>query len=273
MEWTAEAQETIRKVPFFVRKRVRARVEKEAAAEGKQLVTLAEVRATQARYLSNMETDIKGYQIETCFGTGGCPNRAVISGDMVERIQSFMAEQNLLDFLKQRVPEGLKYHHEFRIAVADCPNACSQPQIRDIGIIGVCSPAVTSEPCSACNACVDTCKEDAIQLEEGCPAITKSCIQCGQCISVCPTGTLDKGAVGYRILLGGKLGRHPRLGEELPGIYDEDSVISIIRDCLSLYKQHCRHGERFAEVIQSLKAENPSALPDIIRLPQKVQAL
>lgn len=76
MKWTAEAENAVKKVPFFVRKRVRARVEKEAAEAGKARITIAEVTATQARFLSKMETDIQGYQIETCFGSGGCPNRA-----------------------------------------------------------------------------------------------------------------------------------------------------------------------------------------------------
>ena len=34
MKWTAEAEDAIKKVPFFVHKRVRARVEKETAAAG-----------------------------------------------------------------------------------------------------------------------------------------------------------------------------------------------------------------------------------------------
>ncbi len=70
MKWTAEAEHAIKKIPFFIRKRVRSRVEKEAEGEGKPLITLADVMATQARILSKMETDIKGYQIETCFGAG-----------------------------------------------------------------------------------------------------------------------------------------------------------------------------------------------------------
>ena len=49
MKWMPEAEEDIKKVPFFVRKRVRARVEKEANKAGKQAVSLADVKATQAR--------------------------------------------------------------------------------------------------------------------------------------------------------------------------------------------------------------------------------
>ena len=51
MKWTQDAEDAIKKVPFFVRKRVRARVEKEAMTEGKKVVSLAEVKATQTRYL------------------------------------------------------------------------------------------------------------------------------------------------------------------------------------------------------------------------------
>jgi cyclic pyranopterin phosphate synthase len=43
MKWTSEAEAAIKKVPFFVRKKVRARVEREAAAEGKAVVTIAEM--------------------------------------------------------------------------------------------------------------------------------------------------------------------------------------------------------------------------------------
>ena len=41
MKWMPEAEEAIKKVPFFVRKRVRARVENEAKEGGKQAVFLA----------------------------------------------------------------------------------------------------------------------------------------------------------------------------------------------------------------------------------------
>jgi dissimilatory sulfite reductase (desulfoviridin) alpha/beta subunit len=51
------------------------------------------------------------------------------------------------------------------------------------------------------------------------------------------------------VLLGGKLGRHPRLARELPGIYSADRVLGIVGDCLAFYKAHSRHGERFAELL------------------------
>ena len=79
MDWSKKAEHAVKKVPFFVRKRVKARVEKEAREAGKKEVSLADVQTTQARYLNNMAAEIKGYQVETCFGPNGCPNRAIVS--------------------------------------------------------------------------------------------------------------------------------------------------------------------------------------------------
>ncbi len=36
MKWTFEAEAAVKKVPFFVRKKVRSRIEKEAAKAGKK---------------------------------------------------------------------------------------------------------------------------------------------------------------------------------------------------------------------------------------------
>ncbi len=63
-----------------------------------------------------------------------------------------IAAEDLLSFLKQHVQGDLKYHHEFRITIAECPNACSQPQIKDIGIIAALVPGLTNEVCTACEA-------------------------------------------------------------------------------------------------------------------------
>jgi len=252
MKWMPEAEEAVKKVPFFVRKRVRARVEKETAEAGKQVVSLADVKATQARYLSSMRSEIKGYQIETCFGPGGCPNRAIISDPLIDRIEGEVKKADLLGFLKRTVKGDLKFHHEFRITLADCPNACSQPQIKDIGIIGACAPVVTDAPCSMCEACVEACREDAIILnhQNEVPLIDDDlCLKCGKCVPACPTGTLTIARKGYRVQLGGKLGRHPQLAKELPGIYDENTVMKIVKDCLRFYKDNSKHGERFGQIL------------------------
>lgn len=254
MKWTSEAEEAVKKVPFFVRKKVRSRIENEAVKAGKKTVSLADVKATQARFLSNMSSEIKGYQLDTCFGTNGCPNRANSGDKLLERIERFLKEEDLLGFLKQQVKEELKFHHEFRVTLADCPNACSQPQIKDIGIIGASLPVLTDETCTFCEACVDECREKAITLqkEESRPDIDYDlCLVCGKCTETCPTGTIVADKQGFKVQLGGKLGRHPQLAKELPGIYSEDEVIDIVKDCITFYKENSKQGERFAEIFTS----------------------
>ncbi|MFZ0611665.1 MAG: 4Fe-4S dicluster domain-containing protein [Desulfobacterales bacterium] len=251
MKWTAEAEDLLKKVPFFVRKKVRARVEKEAREAGKPVVSPAEVKATQKRFLAGQQADIQGYRIETCFGPSGCPNRAVVGNQLMARIETYLQEADLLGFLKQSVTGDLKYHHEFRVGLADCPNACSQPQIKDIGIIGAAVPEIGAAACTMCAACVAACSEEAVALTEEGPAPKidyRRCLNCGRCVAVCPSGTLRSACRGFRVQLAGKLGRHPRLARELPGLYTEEEVLQIVADCLSLYKQRSTGGRRFAEI-------------------------
>ena len=256
MQWTSDAETAVKKVPFFVRKKVSARIEKEARQAGKHVVDLADVKATQKRYLSNMASEIKGYQLETCFGPNECPHRANPSDALIKNIEDVLKQADLLTFLKARVKGDLKFHHEFRVALADCPNACSQVQIKDIGIIGASSPAVTDASCSLCDACVDACREGAIKLGESGPRVdAQRCLHCGKCIAVCDTGTLAQGGKGFRVQVGGKLGRHPRLARELPGIYNADTVLEIIQWCLDFYKQNSKTGERFAEIFTASDLE------------------
>lgn len=253
MEWSHEAEEAVKRVPFFVRKRVRKRVEDEARQAGKTRISLGDVRLTQKRYLTNMAEEVKGYALETCFGPGGCPNRAVETDQLLEQIEERLKAADLRAFLEERVKGGLRHHHEFRVSVADCPNACSQPQIRDVGIIGACEPVVGEIPCSLCGECVEVCSEDALSLADTTerPVLDHDrCLKCGQCIRVCPAGTLVAGRSGYRVLLGGRLGRHPLLARELPGLHSGLEVLDILERCIAFYKAHSDHGERFSELYQ-----------------------
>jgi len=258
MEWTEEAEAAIRKVPFFVRAKVRARVEAEAAAAGRHRVSLEEVEASRRRFVSGMSREVKGYQLDGCFAAGGCLNRIGDGSRLLERLEAVLQEADLLAFLKSAVDGPLKFHHEFRVSLAECPNSCSQVQIKDIGILAACAPRSTDVPCSACGACVEACPDDAVYLDdEGPPRIDPAlCLRCGRCIKACPTGTLAEGENGYRVQLGGKLGRHPRLARELPGSYSEDDVIEIVKACVALYKEKSRGGRRFAEVLDDAAFEN-----------------
>lgn len=251
MKWTKEAENSLSKVPFFIKKRVKKRVEDEAEAQGAKEVTVEHVAVCRDRFLNRMEYEVRGFQVESCFGSGDCPNKAMDFGGLVESMEDRMTGVNMKDFLREKVNGPLKMHHEFRISVSGCPNACSRPQITDIGLIGIRIPEISNEECSCCGECVEICKEGAITLKNSFPELDKTkCLLCGQCVKICPTGTLRDNTKGFKIMIGGKLGRHPRLATEIPGIFDAEEVMKKAEEILAFYMENCRAGERLGEVLE-----------------------
>jgi len=253
MKWLPQADAEIKKAPFFVRKKARQRVEDHVSAEGRDFVTVADVQAVKKRFLTRMDEEVKGFQVEACFGSQGCANRIIEDDRLIRSIEKVFSEANLRGFLKQTVTGPLKFHHEFRVALADCPNACSQPQIKDIGIIGAAAPQRMGAACTECGACQEACQEKAVAVDShvsGPVFEWNRCVRCGQCIKICPTGTIGCGEQGYRVLIGGKLGRHPRLATEVPGLYDADGVLHLVKWCVQYYKAHSSGGERFAALVE-----------------------
>ncbi|HMK42517.1 MAG TPA: 4Fe-4S binding protein, partial [Dissulfurispiraceae bacterium] len=131
--------------------------------------------------------------------------------------------------------------------------------IADIGLLGACCPEVGDADCSQCGACVTACREGGIILGNatGGPEIDfDKCVSCGQCVKVCPSGTLRSGAIGYRVLVGGKLGRHPQLGLQLPRILARDEAVGFADAVLEFYKENNVQGERFGEMLNRYGMEN-----------------
>lgn len=254
MKWTREADRAIKKVPFFVRNKVKKKVEAYAAQKGKSIVELGDVDGLKKKFMSKggMEKEIKGYDVSTCFG-GACPNIANSCSLLAKEVEDIFEKEDILSFLKENVKTGLKFHHEFRVAFADCPNACSRPQIVDIGIIGAVLPTVFDD-CTLCGSCVDACAEKAIVLDEENerPLIDyDKCLMCAKCIK-CPTGTITEKQRGFRVMLGGRLGRHPGLAMEVPGLFSHDAVLQIVKKCIYFYKANSKNGERFSHLLSSV---------------------
>ena len=255
VNWHPDADQAMARVPFFIRKKVRKRLEDYVREENRSTVTLWDVSTLKKKFLSKggMASEIKGYSVTTCFGQDKCPNQAFDTGDLARDIEKLLQKADILGFLKSNVTGDLKFHHEFRVTLSDCPNACSRPQISDIGIIGAREPMITDMACSQCMACVSCCDESAVALESDAPVIDlNACVLCGKCIEMCPTGTLVEKERGFRVLAGGRLGRHPRLGMEIPGLFQHRQVLDLVQSCVTFYKTHSTNGQRFAHLLKSL---------------------
>ncbi len=255
MRWSDDALKEMSRVPFFIRKMVKKRVEEFVQQQGSTLVLTDHLEECRQRFMKDQHREVKGYQLETCFGAKNCSNRVLGPSTLVEKLEKFFHGQALKEFLEENISGPIKLHHEFRVSVSFCPNACSRPQIVDMGIIGAVRPAWASgNECSSCGACCEECKEDAITLvEDAGPLVDcEKCLCCGHCIRVCPTSALEIDKEGFRIMIGGKLGRHPQLAHELQGIFSEESVLDIAEKIVGFYKTNSRDGERLGAVINRI---------------------
>lgn len=169
-------------------------------------------------------------------------------------------------------PEAPKRHHRLTISISACPNSCSRPQIADIGLVFAETPCMpehmegklpptggtteetgarsTSGGCSGCDACVEVCPERAISRGHQPPVLDRAvCLSCGQCRRACPAGCITVEKAGVQFLIGGRLGRHPRLAERAGEFLGEDEALGILRRCLEAFAQLYRPGLRLAALL------------------------
>jgi dissimilatory sulfite reductase (desulfoviridin) alpha/beta subunit len=225
--------------------------------------------------------EIRGWRVETCKGPKqGCANRAAPDDTLAADVDTVFRRRDFGVGLRALVGGRLKHRHEFTVAIADCPNSCSRPQIADLGLIGAAEPVQTREVCHQCMGCLHACREGAVSHPGLLPIIDPAkCVRCGACTRVCLSGTLQVGRRGWRILLGGKLGRHPRLATEIDGLYRREGALVAADICAEFYLRHARGGERFGEVLERAGDEEvaalirdraPLAVPEPLRRPAPI---
>lgn len=164
-------------------------------------------------------------------------------------MESLLEEEGLAASIARLLPEPALARHAFRAAVAECPNACSQPQIKDFGVIRRSLPGKGEGVCNSCGLCVKACRENGIVIGGAGPSINfELCLRCGACVKVCPAGALRIEKKGFSVYLGGRLGRHPRLGLKVIELTDEDGVLRALRAVIKAYIREGRPGERFGDL-------------------------
>lgn len=187
------------------------------------------------------------YKIKKCFD---CPNRVVDLDSLENKLRGVIGQLNYNSLISSRINPDRSLHHQlFHIALAGCPNSCSQPQIKDFGVQGQACPEA-GEGCNQCGLCVEACPEESITMNDDGVIIDRDkCLNCGLCARACPTGAMTISHNGFKVLAGGKLGRHPRLASELCALGDEDDVARILKQCIRLYLNEGRPGERFGSIL------------------------
>lgn len=175
------------------------------------------------------------FNTKSCRGEEvNCPNLLKAPRPLAEKIKEKLDELSFNQRLYDKIPIKILPHMTFKMAVAGCPNSCSLPQIKDFGAIAQESVVVDpSCECSMCMKCLKVCREGAITIKEDGTVIIdqEGCVKCGLCARVCPTGSIKIDKVGYSIVLGGKVGRHPRFAVQLMELATEKQVIKALEIC------------------------------------------
>ena len=145
---------------------------------------------------------------------------------------------------------------KMRIALSGCPNACTSPMLNEIGVIGRVRPLRTPGLCTGCGTCVEYCKEKAIVIRNGISVLKEDkCVQCGVCIQSCHFDLLKAEHRHYLITVGGRRGRHPRIGRELLTVETEEQVMVIIQKIIDWVYRRAWSGRLLSEQLDELHFE------------------
>ncbi len=312
MEWDKEASARLEKIPVFVRRLARTKIEKFASERGRTTVTIADVEGAKAGFMGTKTDGSNGdmrsadpfaadpsvdddkyeilkrsgeyeledgypamYNISICRGEDvDCPFLIIGVKGLLQKIKERLKEVGFSKLLISKIDGKILPHNRLKIALASCPNACSQPQIKDFGIHVRAKVAVEEDIlCNGCQNCLRSCKENAIKISgltnqtpqapverETPPSDGKSrevtihyhrCLHCGLCAEVCPTGTIKKEKPCFRVMIGGKLGRHPRFADDLIEYGDESDVLRALDICIDAILTEQKE-KRFGTLVEKL---------------------
>lgn len=145
---------------------------------------------------------------------------------------------------------------KMRIALSGCPNACTSPMLNEIGVIGRVRPLRTPGLCTGCGTCVEYCKEKAIRIRNGISELKEDkCVQCGVCIQSCHFDLLKAEHRHFLITVGGRRGRHPRIGRELLTVETEEQVLLTIDKIVNWVYRRAWSGRLLSEQLDELHFE------------------
>lgn len=193
------------------------------------------------------------YALNLCrgFEPQGCRFNVVKDKKFVEQIISQIERSSWKKFMDSQKNGPLKAHEKLKISFSGCPNGCSRPHIHDLGIIGAVKPEVVAKHCLNCGICSETCREQAISsLNDIAQVDYTCCLYCGECVRACPEESMKVSQAGFRLVVGGRLGRHPCLARDLGMIFTKNQQARALDILLDFHRKGFETGTRLSQMIQ-----------------------
>jgi len=144
-----------------------------------------------------------------------------------------------------------------RIAISACPNGCTSERLSEIGITGIRVPIRDDTRCTGCGTCAHTCKEHAIVMVNGRLTLDEEkCMECGMCIDSCPFHLIGGSPPQYIITIGGRRGRHPKLGRELIRVASEEAAIAVVNRTVDWIYRNAYSGKSLTDQLDTMNFAN-----------------
>jgi anaerobic sulfite reductase subunit C len=286
MKWDGAAQTAFIGIPLRDGERYDAKMlaEKQARKNGRDRVTPDEIGAVKKVYFAEIseatrrqeiaqrvaagETgleqsmerlarrvlaqEIELFEVSSCRADNP-PSLAAVLDDLKTEITAKLVDMDITERIGRKLPEGRSRlaHHRFTVALGGCVNGCARPETKSFGVIVVTQPTVSETACTECFACVDGCRRGAIVIRDGSPVININlCDHCGVCVRACPTGTLTTLRQGYKILVGGKLGRFHQHGFELYKMTDRETLFKALTASAEFFLENAVGEETFTALLR-----------------------
>jgi len=175
-----------------------------------------------------------------------CPGEAICKWGIIET-------KELAEYLDEKYYK-VETPHKFKMGVTGCPHNCAKASENDLSLMGGILPKWSSKGCIHCDLCVNICPTTAIYKENNKYKLDlEKCINCSLCTASCPTSTWLVKAKGFKLLIGGTMGKIPRIASQLKElIVDREELNKLMEASLKYYQKHGRKKERFAQTIERI---------------------